>query len=291
MLGTCVAAAIAAVAVGGTAVPAEAVVAKQRANACPPELTLDSGACAAPIADNTPTEFQRRQRAAKDAGVAEIYKGLRGSKAEASAGGATPMTTDPGGGGGTNYKLPEVANMTIWKEGQGNNKKTYTCGPSATRNMVAAMYMNRYGYYQDFGEHQFEIWEGTTTQGTARANVAAALNNNFSGFGHWITTRPVDKDEYLSYAIYDTQYHQSVIANIDTEFLDFWNDKALDHFDFVYGYDTTASTRYLYIGEEWDPYFAYGTTPKYGNPYGKHKEVLSHAYSAVINTSYHGIVA
>ncbi|HEX2893771.1 MAG TPA: hypothetical protein VHO29_07185 [Marmoricola sp.] len=282
------AAGLAAALVVGASVPANAATTTRSAAGCPAQLRLDDGACSAPIKENSPTAFQRDQRSAKAADVARIYRSLH--NAPTSSAGVTPDTTVDPGGGGTDYKLPEVANMTIYKEGQGNSKKSYTCGPSATRNMVAAMYKHRDGAYNDFGEHQFELWEGTTTSGTSRANVAAALNNHFSSFGHWVTTRPADRDEYLSYVISDTQYHQSVIANIDTEELSFFNGKALNHFDFVYGYDTTASTRYLYIGEEWDPIFIYGSS-SYGNPYGKHKEVLAHAYNAVIKTSIHGIVA
>jgi hypothetical protein len=195
-------------------------------------------------------------------------------------------------GGGSNWKMSEVANMDIWKEGQGNNKAHWTCGPSATRNMVAAMYKHRDGYYNDFGEAQFATWEGTTEQdGTAVGNVAAALNNHFSSFGSWVTHKATDRDDYLIKVAVDTyDYHQSVIVNIDTEELSFWNGHALNHYDFDYGWDTTDSShRYIYIAEEWDPIFIYGSST-YGNPYGKHKELLVNAYQAENKTSYHKMV-
>jgi hypothetical protein len=47
--------------------------------------------------------------------------------------------------------------MTIFKEGQDDGKKNYTCGPAATRNMAYAMEKYYTGAYQDFGEAQFVI--------------------------------------------------------------------------------------------------------------------------------------
>ena len=272
----------------GMVFPLGASAAVHRAAGCSADLALDSGECSIAITEHAPTDFQRNQKLDKASDVARLYRSLQASQSSPRR--ITHRSTVDPGGGGSDYKLPEVANMTIYKEGQGNGKKSYTCGPSATRNMVAAMYKHRDGEYKDFGEDQFDTWEGTTTDGTSRANVAAALNNHFASFGHWITTRPADRTEYLSYVISDSQYHQSVIANIDTEELSFFNDKALNHFDFVYGYDNTETTRYVYIGEEWDPIFIYGSS-SYGNPYGHHKEVLAHAFSAVDKTSIHGIVA
>lgn len=274
--------AVAALAVAATAMPAAAV--ERLATICPIDLMLDDGECATPVPQNQLTDFQLDQQAAKDAAVAETYQSL--TEAASSQSLATTAAV-----AAKNYVLPEVANMTIWREGEGNGKKTYTCGPAATRNVVGAMYDSYYQYYKDFGEHQFEIWEGTTTAGTARANVATALNNNFPGWGSWRTYRPTDKTAYLSQVIVNVGYHQSVIANVDTEEYSFWNHHALNHFDFVYGYDNTGSTKYLYVAEEFDVAFSYGHELGYGNPYGRHKEVLSKAYQAVIKTSYHGIVA
>ncbi len=72
--------------------------------------------------------------------------------------------------------------------------------------------------------------------------------------------------------------------------LSFFNGKALDHFDFDYGWDSTDSTaRYIYIGEEWDPIYTYGSS-SYGNPYGKHKESLAKAFRAENKTSFHKLV-
>ncbi len=115
-----------------------------------------------------------------------------------------------------------------------------------------------------------------------------------SQYGSWVTSRPASKDSLLSTIATDTYYYkQSVILNVDTEFFNFYNGKALDHFNFAYGYDTTSAsgTRFIAVGEEWDPIFIYGSS-SYGNPYGKHGNVpLSDVFTAVDNTSIHGIVA
>jgi hypothetical protein len=180
--------------------------------------------------------------------------------------------------------------MTIFKEGEGNGKKSYTCGPSATRNMVAAMYRRKTGSWKDLTEQKFEDWEGTTNEGTSRANVAAALNDHFSSFGHWKTSRPESATAYLDAVRLDTySYHQSVIANIDTEYLSFFEGHRLDHFDFVYGYYVDGSTHYLRIGEEWDPAYIYGHSDY--NPYGKQVATPGSAFTAISHTSIHGIVS
>ncbi|RNL78514.1 hypothetical protein EFL95_05315 [Nocardioides marmorisolisilvae] len=174
------------------------------------------------------------------------------------------------------YKLPEVQMMSIYREGQGNGKKAYTCGPSATRNMVSAMYRYKTGAYKDFTEQAFASWEGTKEGvGTSRANVASALNANFSSFGHWTTSRPTSATSYFNTVTMDTySFHQSVIANIDTMYLSFFpTNHNLKHFDFVYGYEMVGSTHYLWIGEEWDPVYIYGQSNY--QSYGKHRELLT----------------
>lgn len=259
------------------------------AAACAPDNFTEAGTCAPPVVDPPMTDYQRKQQAAKDASLAALEAGR-------SPAAARTQSTNPGGGGtsdgGPRYALPEVAEMDIWKEGEGNGRAHWTCGPSATRNMVAAMYRRSTGVWRDFTEQKFAEWEETTTGGTSRANVARALNAHFSGFGHWVTTRPADFDDYLAFVENDTSiYHQSVIANVDTQYYSFFNKHPLNHFDFVYGFDASdPSERFLYIGEEWDPYYIYGSST-YGNPYGHHRESLRQAFYAIAHTSTHGIVA
>lgn len=126
--------------------------------------------------------------------------------------------------------------------------------------------------------------------GTAVGNIAAAMNNHLS-YGSWVAYKATDKDDYLAHVAVNTyQYHQSVIANVDTEELSFFDNHALNHFDFDYGWDSRDSTaRWIYIGEEWDPIYIYGSS-SYGNPYGKHKESLANSFRAEDKTSYHKLV-
>lgn len=75
--------------------------------------------------------------------------------------------------------------MKIFYEGEGNGDKTYTCGPSATRNMI----YNFLGI--DYGEYQFQVWEDTSRYyGTNINNIVSTLNNHFSSYGGWRTLPP-----------------------------------------------------------------------------------------------------
>ena len=285
------AATLAAAALAGPATQAPAA----HAAACAEGYTTEDGSCAAPVPSVPLTAEQLSQRADKAAQVKAFVQAAHDKKAAGKPGPAA--TSQPGSlpapdGGLYNFAMPEVSNMYIWKEGEGNGKKSYTCGPAATRNMVAAMWAHRYGNYQDYGEAQFASWEGTTTSGTSRANIAAALNNHFSQFGSWTTIRPSDKGQLLGLIAVDTRtYYQPVILNVDTEEYSWWNNKALDHFDFAYGFDNTGSTDYVKVAEEWDPIYIYGSS-SYGNPYGRHPlTTLASAYRAVTKTSIHGIVS
>jgi hypothetical protein len=279
--------------VGLAAGPADAAAgAASQKGSCAADLTTEQGACVAPV-DRVPlTAGQKQQRADKE----KKYVEFRKHEAEYAArykksDGITPNYVPPEDNSGGDYKLPEVSNMYIWKEGEGNGKKSYTCGPSATRNMIGAMYQHRDGYYKDYGENTIAGWEGTTTSGTAVGNIAAALNNHVSSFGSWVTHKATDRDDYLSKVAVDTySYHQSVIVNVDTEKYSFFNDKPLNHFDFTYGWDSTdPDHRFIYVAEEWDPIYIYGSS-SYGNPYGKHKEPLINAFQAEDLTSFHKMV-
>ncbi len=273
---------------------------------CPIDLVTEGGACAQRISEPNLTDSQVQQAEQKELIAQAIQRSLeRGSIVSKSAAVdnsaaiqesadvalmSSLSVPDPGGSG-SEYQIPSIVSMTLWKEGQGNGKKSYTCGPSATRNMVAAMYHASTGSYQDFGENQFAVWEGTTTSGTARANVAAALNSHFASFGSWTTTRPADKQVLLSRVVTAAVYNQAVIMNVDTEFLGYWNRKALDHFNIAFGWKTNDSPKKIAFGEEWDPEFIYGHSFDYGNPYGKHYVNLQKAFESVDNTAIHGIVS
>ena len=253
--------------------------------ACAPDNYTEAGTCAPPVVDPPMTDFQRKQQAEKDAALAAMAdEEARGSWH------AAPASTQPGEGGTpASYQLKAVQEMTIYREGQGNGKKSYTCGPSATRNMVAAMYKARTGKLKDLGEKKFEDWEETGPDGTSRAYVAKALNAHFSSFGHWTTSRPRTAAEYFNAVRVDTyRFHQSVIANVNTRKLSFFKGHDLKHFDFVYGYYSVGATRYLRIGEEYDRKYLFGTHDY--NPYGHRHEKLSNAFIAITSDPIHGIV-
>lgn len=267
----------------GTALQVQLLGGVAFAAGCPGDQMTETGVCTdSEVVTLTPD--QQAQLAAKDAGYQDLYQQIVNQESDSSS----PCC----GGGGGSYQMPEVVNMTIFKEGEGNNGAYWTCGPSATRNMVAAMWKHKYGAYKDFGEHQFEVWEHTTRDGTSSAEIRDALNAHFSQFGSWITYRPPDRDHYLSSVATDTyQYHQPVIVNVQTGRLPFWNGHSVGHFDIDYGWDSTdPAHRYISIGEEWDPIYLFGHSD-YGNPYGKHPNtMLLDAFQAEDVVSYHYMI-
>lgn len=188
-----------------------------------------------------------------------------------STGGVTSNRTYDPGGYPTSYTARGWT-FAIHKEGEGNGKKSYTCGPSATRNMVQAM------TGRDYGELQFEQWEGTTSSvGTYIGNIVSTLNGHFSAYGGWTLKTPTSTTDLRNAIIVDTAgYNQSVILNVRTGYLSFFNGKYLNHYDVAQGY--TATT--IQIAEEWDPIYIYGSS-SYGNPYGSHQEASTNVYNAV----------
>lgn len=165
--------------------------------------------------------------------------------------------------------------FTIFKEGQGNGKKSYTCGPSATRNLVYA----KSGI--DYGEAQFASWEGTTTTGTAINNIASTLNTRVHQ--HFtdalMVDAPTSTTDLRAKVAADVYYKHGSIPNVYTGYLTFFNGHYLRHYDVIYGYSPTT----LAFAEEWDPVYIYGSASY--QPYGKHAaEPLTNAYNAIHNS-------
>ncbi len=197
------------------------------------------------------------------------------------ANGVSPDCSGPAGCAPTSYSLP---NLALHKEGEGDGKKSYTCGPAATRNMVQTM------TGADHTEATFASWEHTTqANGTYIGDIAAALNNHFSDWGGWDYYYMSSAVDLEGYVISDTShYHQGVIEHIDTEYLSFFNHKKLGHYDLIYGYSASGAT--INIAEEWDPVYIYGSS-SYGDPYGTHGEAVSNVYNAIHNSNSGSIVA
>jgi hypothetical protein len=185
-----------------------------------------------------------------------------------SSGGASSFSCLPAGCPPSVYTLPIG---TIFYEGQGNGGATYTCGPSATRNMV----YNMTG--RDYGEAQFASWENTSSSiGTYITDIRSALNNHFSTWGSWGLDLPASKTDLMADTITDTYYathRQEMIQNVQTSYLSFWNGHSAKHYDDVYGYDQPNS--YIFVAEEWD--HVEGTS----SPYGKHRITATMDFNAV----------
>jgi hypothetical protein len=215
------------------------------------------------VADTGPAPLSAPSDASKVQGRAAAISQL----AAQSSGGVVGFTCIPA----CPPTVHTLAIGTIFYEGQGNGGATYTCGPSASRNMV----YNMTG--ADYGEGQFATWENTSSiDGTAITNIKSALNTHFSSWSSWGLDAPASKTDLLADAITDTYYathQQEMIQNVQTSYLSFWNGHSAKHYDDVYGYDQINS--YIYVAEEWD--HVEGSS----SPYGKHIITATMDFNAV----------
>lgn len=175
-----------------------------------------------------------------------------------------------------NAVYTNLATVGLYREGEGNGWKWYTCGPSATRNMVHAYNGTNYA------EDTIAGWEATTSSGTSTDNITKAMNAHIGG-SVWYTKVPVSSSDYLTYVKGDTNLNQSITQNQATQWLPFWNGHAAGHFNNAYGYNTGTSPNSVYVAEEWDP-TVNGAGGSYGNPYGYHLVDLNSAYNATHNS-------
>ncbi len=187
----------------------------------------------------------------------------------------------------TSYYLSSVVNH---KEGGGNpctagtsgctslGRPYYTCGAAATRNMTQAMtgvdmteawFVNKLGIDPVNGLYKTSY-------------IPDLLNNNstFNSHGSWTAVKPSSVNDYVSNIMTDTySYHQEVIQNVQTSYYGFWQHHSTEHFDDVYGWD--SSTGKVGIAEEWDPLWTWGFS-SYGNPHGLHPDVdQTNSFNAV----------
>lgn len=257
-------------------------------------MITERGVCAKPIRQHPLTRRQKREKAER----ARAYRRAHDEGSSRASYRATFVPRDPTPIRLT-YALPEVAHLRLYREGEGNGGLRYTCGPSAMRNMLAALYKRKTGRYRDFGERRLMGWAGTTRVGTSRWNIAVGLNNHVPGFGYWETLRPHGAEDYLAWVVTSTNLlGRAVIADIDTKSLDYFHGHNLHHFNIVYGYDKRRDHRghqRLLVGEEWSRRYFWKTDRRTGkrlyfNPYGKHWVPLDHAYTAVSSSQIHGIV-
>jgi hypothetical protein len=251
---------------------------------CPDAQRTERGYCQPPLALAPDPHPDGPTAAEKSAAVAALAASV------AASGRAAILPHDPPVMP-AKYVIPAVAAMRIFKEGEGNGKKSYTCGPSTTRNMAAALFKTFRGYYKDYGEHWFEVREGTKPGiGTSTDAIARVLNHYFGQFGSWTTWRPRDKYDYLRRIRTNTYlFHESIPVAVDTEKYAYFNGKALDHIHLIYGYDLTTTPWQVKIAEEWDPIYIYGHSV-YGNTYGHQHPSNLEGYRAVTNTSFHMMV-
>lgn len=167
---------------------------------------------------------------------------------------------------------------TLYFEGQGNLDssgvpKKYTCGPSATRNLLSAIGA------PDPGEKSLENWEDTSSQtGTVFANIVRTLNGRYKNYGSWAGKKPDTPKKLLGRVVTDVFYYDMpLVSNVQTRYLSFWNGHSAKHYNLISGYNTDSSK--LRYAEEWNT-TKNGVTG-YGNPYGYHMEPVANGWNAL----------
>jgi hypothetical protein len=269
--------------------PSSAINSHPKTTECARDLVTEDGTCAHRIPAPALSAADRRALAAIDSEITTLRRSSTAAR-------RTARTAAPIGYAYTSV-ISEVEHMRVLKEGEGNGGAWWTCGPSATRNVVAALFKHATGSYRYLPEAVIGRWEGTSRHGTGRANIVTALNGQIRrlhNFGTWKTVRPKDAIDYLFNVVVTTGMRKRpIIANVDTEFLDYFgasDGRGLDHFNIVYGSMTTkAGKTYLRVAEEYDPHRRYGSYTT-SAPYGKYWVLLAHAFRAVNNTDIHGII-
>lgn len=165
-----------------------------------------------------------------------------------------------------------LGNQPLHAEGEGNGTKTYTCGPASTRNLI------QQATGRDYGEYQFEVWEGTSSStGTGTDAIVRALNGHFRNVDTWTSPTPSSPGALMSMLAQDISgANHGVILNVNTTSLPFWFGAFARHYDLAYGYDTRGAGS-ASIAEEWQH-----AVDRAGHvPYGYRTTALSDAYAAV----------
>jgi len=71
-----------------------------------------------------------------------------------------------------------------------------------------------------------------------------------------------------------------MVQGVNTSELGYYNGKELHHFNGIYGYNASSSTKWIKMLEVFNPVKLYGSTPWYGNPYGHRSATLGSAFTA-----------
>lgn len=250
--------------------------------------------------------------AAKDRAAERITNQLTEDLKNMSTAGVSPNSY-PAPPGGPRSWTASGWGFQLYKEGQGwpcnpgttgctpIGHRYYTCGPSATRNMVRAMTGHNYS------EHDFAIWEDDDPgEGTVIGNIAATLNWGWghhdsqghphfgTTYGSWHVHEPTSKLDLFGYIVSDTyNYNQGLIQNVVTKYWAFYNNHNIHHYDVAIGYATESNHYNVRIAEEYNPVFTWGYLPSgYGthNPYGHHHVWLYNEWRAVHNSTSHRLV-
>lgn len=230
------------------------------------------------------TSAEQRQFAAKVRTASAILESIGRTRAQRTTDpdNCSPAPCPPNHGVGS---LPHP----LFYEGQGDGGAWWTCGPSATRTLIAGI------TGVDYGEHQFALREHDTAEGKATpiGNIVSTLNAKFGpmgAYGDWGTWKdkaPSGPDELQAWVAADvsTSDRQSAILNVATVYLPFWHGTADGHYNLGYAYNLAQQT--VGIADEWN----HSVDGQGDTPFGFHPGIDdSIAYEAVHSSASHEIV-
>lgn len=239
-------------------------------------VLLDTGSATAPgvytpTTDEAPAIAAKLQRAQQSQ---SYVAALLATGLDPNTPGSADATSAAAAGCPDGQCVPpaQTLNQPLHAEGEGNGGKGYTCGPASTRNMI------QQATGRDYGEYQFEAWEGTSSStGTGTNQIVSALNAHFRNVDTWVNPTPSSTTDLMSYISNDVAtYNHGVILNVNTTPLRFWFGAFARHYDLAHGYDTRGGGS-VSIAEEWD----HAVDGQGHHPFGYRTESLTNVFNAV----------
>ncbi len=211
------------------------------------------------VADTRPSSYQppaaaADRLAAKQQMADNIQHGrplMQGVTAGAttSAGRHAAAGTAIGGGpvaAGARQAAPNSTKRSYYLDaGHYYQEKSYTCGPSATRNLIRAMT----GY--DETEGRLEALMGTDPYvGTYINRIADTLNKRYYNYDYFSLNTPSSPTGLLASTknIVGNAGH-GMVANVQAGYLWYWQGQWATHYNLIYGW----TGQNVYVFEEYNP--------------------------------------
>ncbi len=228
-----------------------------------------------PVAGRARVEAKQRMAANIEANR-PLMQGVTGGVTTASARPAAAGTTLGGGAlpAAAQAALPNSARATYYL-GAGHHwqETNYTCGPSATRNLIRAM------AGVDEGEVKLAALMSTDPYvGTHIDRIADVLNSRYWGFDYFSLNTPTSPAGLLASTknIVGNAGH-GMVANVQTGYLWYWQGQWTTHYNLVYGW----SGQNIFV---FDEYNTAALGYRGSNPAGYWPVAANNLYAAIRNS-------